>query len=37
MSIGIAPDKWEFTYSVKKTGVWQAPEGPGVPAGTEYR
>ena len=32
----IAPDKWEFTYSVKKTRAWQAPEGSGVPVGTEY-
>ena len=32
----IAPDKWEFNYSVKKTRAWQAPEGSGVPVGTEY-
>ena len=32
----ITPDKWEFTYSVKKTRAWQAPEGSGVPVGTEY-
>jgi hypothetical protein len=33
----ITPDKWEFTYSVKKTRAGQAPEGSGVPVGTEYR
>jgi hypothetical protein len=32
----VAPDKWEFAYSVKKTRAWQAPEGSGVPVGTEY-
>jgi hypothetical protein len=32
----IAPDKWEFNYAVKKRRAWQAPEGSGVPAGTEY-
>jgi hypothetical protein len=32
----IAPDKWEFTYAVKKRRVWNAPEGSGVPVGTEY-
>ena len=32
----ITPDKWEFTYSVKKTRAGQAPEGSGVPVGTEY-
>ena len=32
----ITPDKWEFTYSVRKTRAWQAPEGSGVPVGTEY-
>src|ERR671923_2574097 len=32
----IAPDKWEFNYSGRKTRAWQAPEGSGVPVGTEY-
>src|SRR5919108_1072558 len=32
----IAPDKWEFTYAVNKKRAWQAPEGSGVPVGTEY-
>jgi hypothetical protein len=32
----IAPDKWEFTYAVNKTRAGQAPEGSGVPVGTEY-
>src|SRR5919109_1497151 len=32
----IAPDKWEFTYATNKTRAWQAPEGSGVPVGTEY-
>src|ERR687898_3145668 len=32
----ITPDKWELTYSVSKTRAWQAPEGSGVPVGTEY-
>jgi hypothetical protein len=32
----IAPDKWEFTYAVKKRRAWHAPEGSGVPVGTEY-
>ena len=30
------PDKWEFTYAVNKTRAGQAPEGSGVPVGTEY-
>ena len=32
----ITPDKWEFTYAVDKKRAWQAPEGSGVPVGTEY-
>ena len=32
----IAPDRWEFTYAVKKRRAGRAPEGSGVPVGTEY-
>jgi hypothetical protein len=32
----ITPDKWEFTYDVTKRRAWNAPEGSGVPVGTEY-
>jgi len=32
----IAPDKWEFTYATNKRRAWNAPEGSGVPVGTEY-
>jgi hypothetical protein len=32
----ITPDKWEFTYAVNKRRAWHAPEGSGVPIGTEY-
>jgi hypothetical protein len=32
----VTPDKWELTYSVNKKRVWDAPEGSGVPVGTEY-
>jgi hypothetical protein len=32
----ITPDKWEFTYVTNKRRAWQAPEGSGVPVGTEY-
>lgn len=32
----IAPDKWEFDYAVTKRRAAYAPEGSGVPAGTEY-
>jgi hypothetical protein len=32
----ITPDKWEFTYDVTKRRAWDAPEGSGVPVGTEY-
>src|SRR5215208_3648725 len=31
-----APDKWEFTYATNKRRAWNAPEGSGVPVGTEY-
>ncbi|MGH9982330.1 MAG: hypothetical protein ACRD8W_00040 [Nitrososphaeraceae archaeon] len=32
----ITPDKWEFIYTVNKRRTGQAPEGSGVPVGTEY-
>jgi hypothetical protein len=32
----ITPDKWELTYDVNKKRAWDAPEGSGVPVGTEY-
>jgi hypothetical protein len=32
----VAPDKWEFTYATNKRRAWNAPEGSGVPVGTEY-
>ena len=32
----ITPDKWEFTYEVTKRRAGKAPEGSGVPVGTEY-
>lgn len=32
----VAPDRWEFTYSVPKRRAGHAPEGSGVPVGTEY-
>jgi hypothetical protein len=32
----VAPDKWEFTYDVKKRRAGNAPEGSGAPTGTEY-
>jgi hypothetical protein len=32
----ISPDEWTFNYSVNKTRAWRAPEGSGVPVGTEY-
>ena len=32
----IIPDKWEFTYAVNKRRAGHAPEGSGVPVGTEY-
>jgi hypothetical protein len=31
----IAPDKWEITYATNKRRAWNAPEGSGVPVGTE--
>jgi hypothetical protein len=32
----LTPDKWQFTYSVTKRRAGNAPEGSGVPVGTEY-
>jgi hypothetical protein len=32
----VAPDRWEFTYATNKKRAWNAPEGSGVPVGTEY-
>lgn len=32
----ITPDKWEFSYAVTKRRAGHAPEGSGVPVGTEY-
>jgi hypothetical protein len=32
----ITPDKWEFKYAVTKRRATYAPEGSGVPVGTEY-
>lgn len=32
----VAPYKWEFTYATNKRRAWNAPEGSGVPVGTEY-
>src|SRR5215831_5240327 len=32
----VMPDKWEFTYAVNKRRAGNAPEGSGVPVGTEY-
>ncbi len=32
----ITPDKWEFNYAVTKRRAGHAPEGSGVPVGTEY-
>ena len=32
----ITPDKWEFTDAVPKKRAGHAPEGSGVPVGTEY-
>jgi hypothetical protein len=32
----IRPDKWDFTYAVTKRRAGHAPEGSGVPVGTEY-
>jgi hypothetical protein len=33
----ITPDQWDFKFSVDKKRAGQAPEGSGVPIGTEYR
>jgi hypothetical protein len=33
----IRPDKWEFSYAVTKRRAGHAPEGSGVPVGTEYQ
>jgi hypothetical protein len=32
----VTPDEWQFTYAVKKRRAGKAPEGSGVPVGTEY-
>jgi hypothetical protein len=32
----ITPDKWEFTFDVNKRRSGKAPEGSGIPVGTEY-
>jgi hypothetical protein len=32
----VTPDKWQFTYAVKKRRKWDAPEGSGALTGTEY-
>jgi hypothetical protein len=32
----IVPDMWEFTFATNKRRAWNAPEGSGVPVGTEY-
>jgi hypothetical protein len=32
----ITPDKWEINYAVTKRRAGKAPEGSGVPVGTEY-
>jgi hypothetical protein len=32
----VTPDKWQFTYTVTKRRAGIAPEGSGVPLGTEY-
>src|SRR6266478_2402448 len=32
----ITPDEWEITYAVKKRRAGKAPEGSGVPVGTQY-
>src|SRR6476659_11020953 len=33
----ITPDLWEISYSVTKRRAGKAPEGSGVPTGTEYQ
>jgi hypothetical protein len=32
----VTPEKWEFSYAVSKRRAGHAPEGSGVPVGTEY-
>jgi hypothetical protein len=32
----VTPDEWQFTYAVTKRRAGKAPEGSGVPVGTEY-
>ena len=32
----VTPDKWQFSYNVTKRRAANAPEGSGVPVGTEY-
>jgi hypothetical protein len=32
----LTPDKWQFSYNVSKRRAGNAPEGSGVPVGTEY-
>jgi len=32
----VSPDEWNFTYSVEKKRAGHAPDGSGVPIGTEY-
>jgi len=32
----VDPDKWQFSYAVKKRRKWDAPEGSGAATGTEY-
>ncbi|MGH7470225.1 MAG: hypothetical protein ACRENP_19945 [Longimicrobiales bacterium] len=32
----VTPEKWEFSYAVPKQRAGRAPEGSGVPVGTEY-
>ncbi len=32
----ITPDKWEFAYALTKRRAGHAPEGSGVPVGTDY-
>jgi hypothetical protein len=32
----LTPDQWDFTFSVDKKRAGHAPEGSGVPVGTEY-
>ena len=33
----VTPDKWQFSYNVTKRRSGHAPEGSGVPVGTEYQ